>query len=172
MILSGKKIQEEVTNGNIIISPFSAKQINPNSYNYRLGGTLMFYKVQELDVKKQNEVESIKIGPEGYVLQPDRVYLGHSVERFSSKLYVPIVRGRSSIGRLGLFVHITADLIDFGSDGQYTLMFHAVQPIKIYAGMQIGQVTFWEMDGERKRYNGKYQHSKGPMPSQVHKDFL
>lgn len=83
---------------------------------------------------------------------------------------MPIIRARSSIARLGLFVHVTADLIDLGSFGQLTLQLHAVQPVRIYPGMLIGQVTFWEATGERVLYDGKYQHSRGPQPSKAHLD--
>lgn len=88
-----------------------------------------------------------------------------------SNFYVPIIRGRSSTGRIGIFIHITADLIDIGSVNQWTLQMHAVQPVKIYPQMLIGQVTFWTIQGKIKLYEGKYQGSKGPMASQIHKDF-
>ena len=84
---------------------------------------------------------------------------------------MPIIRGKSSTGRIGLFVHITADLIDIGSHGKLTLMLHSVQPVRIYPGMRIGQVTFWSTVGDIELYTGKYQHSKGPQASQTYKDF-
>ena len=89
-----------------------------------------------------------------------------------SKHCVPIIRGRSSTGRLGLFIHITADIIDIGSINQWTLQMHAVQKIKIYPGMLIGQVTFWVPKGKIILYKGKYQGSRGPMESQIYKDFI
>lgn len=113
----------------------------------------------------------IEIPTEGYILEPEILYLGHTEEMMGSNWYVPIIRGRSSIGRIGLFIHITADLIDIGSINQWTLQLHCVQPIRIYAGMLIGQVTFWHVDGEITLYQGKYQGSRGPMASQIHKDF-
>lgn len=172
MILSGKKIEEEVRNGAITIVPFSSTQVSPNSYNFKLGNSMKVYKNAHLDAKKQNEVEELSIGTEGIVLQPGRIYLGHTVERISSSTYVPVVGGRSSVGRLGLSVHVTADLIDFGFVGQYTLMMNVVQPTRIYAGMEIGQITFWEISGERTIYDGKYQNAIGPVPSQTYRDFL
>lgn len=108
---------------------------------------------------------------EGIVLQPGRIYLGHTLEVMGSDHYVPIIRGRSSVARLGLFVHVTADLIDIGSHNQWTLQFHAVQPVRIYPGMRIGQVTFWHPDGKIELYRGKYQGSMGPRGSEVHRDF-
>lgn len=171
MILTGKKIIEEVNNNRIIIDPFKVEQINPNSYNFRLGNVVMVYKNNLLDPKVVNETETIEIPDSGLTLQPDRLYLGHTIEVMGSNFYVPIIRGRSSTGRLGLFVHITADLIDIGSINQWTLQMHAVQPVKIYKGMLIGQVTFWKVEGDIVLYEGKYQGSRGPMSSQIFKDF-
>ncbi len=171
MILTGPRIEEEVKKKAIVIEPFCEDQINPNSYDFRLGDYVKVYKNKILDTKRQNETEIIKIPPEGLELQPDKLYLGYTMETIGSNTYVPILRGKSSTGRVGLFVHITADLIDIGSCGQFTLMMHAVQPVKIYQGMKIGQVTFWKVLGKVVLYEGKYQGSKGPSESQVYKDF-
>ena len=69
-------------------------------------------------------------------------------------------------------MHITADLIDIGSYNQWTLQLHAIQPVRVYPNMLIGQVTFWCVKGEITLYSGKYQGSKGPMESEIYKDFL
>lgn len=172
MILTGPRIKAEVKKKKITIEPFFVDQINPNSYDFRLGEYVKVYKSTILDTKKNNEVEIIKIPDTGLELQSDRLYLGYTMEVIGSNFYVPILRGKSSTGRIGLFIHITADLIDIGSCGQFTLMMHAVQPVKIYPGMKIGQVTFWKVLGNVVLYEGKYQGSKGPGESQVHKDFL
>lgn len=172
MILSGMKIQEKVLANEITIDPFFPSQINPNSYNFRLGKTLIVYKELVIDhPKKENPTLTITIPNEGYLLEPTRLYLGHTEEVMGSNLYVPIIRGRSSIGRIGIFVHITADLIDIGSINQWTLQMHCVQPVRIYPGMLIGQVTFWNVEGEICLYKGKYQGSRGPMASQIFRDF-
>jgi dCTP deaminase len=172
MILTGPRIVQEVVKGNITVTPFNTKYVNPNSYDFRLGNTLLIYKSKTLDTKQSNETELLEIPKDGIVLQPDRLYLGHTIETIGSDKYVPILRGKSSTGRVGLFIHITADLIDIGSVGQFTLMLHAVQPVKVYPGMRIGQVTFWQPIGDIDLYKGKYQGSEGPMASQVHKDFI
>lgn len=172
MILTGSKIIKEVEKGNIIIDPFNVNQINPNSYNFRLGETIKVYKNKTLDAKRYNKTRTIVIPKEGLVLKPNILYLGHIKERMGSEKYVPIIRGRSSTGRLGLFVHITADLIDIGSINQWTLMMHSVQGVIVYPNMLIGQVTFWEVKGDIKLYSGKYQGSVGPIESQSYKDFI
>lgn len=171
MILTGPKIHEEVLNGSIIIDPFDPTQLNPNSYDFRLGSKLKVYKNLELDTKHENETETIELTESGIILYPNKLYLGHTSEKIGSEKYVPIIRGKSSTGRLGLFVHITADLIDIGYIGRFTLMLHAVQPLRVLPNMRIGQVTFWKVFGDIKLYEGKYQGSMEPAASQVFKDF-
>ncbi len=172
MILTGNKIKEEILSGRIIINPFFESQLNPNSYNFHLGNKIKIYKNYILDPKIKQETETLFIPKDGFILDPKKLYLGHTEEVMGSEHFVPIIRGRSSTGRLGLFIHITADLIDIGSINQWTLQLHAVQRIKIYPGMLIGQVTFWMPKGQINLYNGKYQGSKGPMESQIYKDFV
>jgi dCTP deaminase len=99
------------------------------------------------------------------LLHPDRIYLVNTEEVMGSTRFVPIIRGRSSVGRLGVFIDITADLIDLGSINQWTLQLHAVHPVRIYPGMLIGQVTFWTTFGRRVQYGGKYQGRRSPVPS-------
>jgi dCTP deaminase len=171
MILTGSEIVREWEAKRIGIDPFRPDQINPNSYNFRLGPTIMYYKNRTLDVKTRQETVTVTIPDNGFVLQPDRIYLGHTEETMGSNNYVPIIRARSSTARIGLFIHITADLIDIGSYNQWTLQLHAIQPVRIYHGMLIGQVTFWCVKGEITLYTGKYQGSKGPMGSEIYKDF-
>src|SRR4051812_41517588 len=111
MILTGPRIAEEVKNGRITIEPFDPKLINPNSYDFHLGDKILVYKDVVLDAKKDNPTETITLTEEGFTLMPDKLYLGHTQEIIGSNTYVPIMRGKSSTGRVGLFIHITADLI-------------------------------------------------------------
>ena len=171
MILSGKKIIEEVENNKITIFPFNSENINPNSYNYTLDDYLKVYDENILDAKKNMKTKIIKIEDDGIVLEPNKLYLGCTKEIIGSNYYVPIITGRSSTGRLGLFVHITSDLVDIGFKGKLTLQFCATQPVKIYKGMKIGQVMFWKVFGDIDLYNGKYQNSNEPRQSEIWKDF-
>ena len=171
MILTGPEIIKQIEKGRIEITPFSPEQINPNSYNFRLGEGIKYYVNRILDPKIKQEVHEVRIGPEGLVLYPDKIYLGHTLEVMGSDYFVPMIKGRSSTARLGLFIHVTADIIDIGSHNQWTLQLHAVQPIRIYPKMLIGQVTFWKVFGEIELYHGKYQGSMGPCESQIYKDF-
>lgn len=171
MILTGSAIDRYVKSGEIVIEPYNSENLNPNSYNFHLGDYVLMYKNEVLDPKKKQETERIEISDEGLILYPNKLYLGYIKEKMGSEKYVPIINGRSSTGRLGLFVHITANLIDIGSINNWTLQMHAVQPVKIYKDMSIGQVTFWKPYGEINLYDGKYKGSTGPMESQVWRDF-
>lgn len=170
MILTGKKIASEVAAGRIRIDPFDTKRLSPNSYDFTLGSTLKWYRNYVLDCRRENPTVSAHIPPTGFLLHPGRIYLGHTVETMGSDHFVPIIRGRSSIARLGLFIHVTADIIDIGSHNQWTLQLHAVQPMRIYARMIVGQVTFWQPEGDITLYKGKYQGSVGPWGSMIHLD--
>lgn len=172
MILTGPRIQEEVSKGTISIHPFTPSQINPNSYDFRLHNTLVTYTEPTLDVSLNNPTSSLAIPAEGLCLVPNRVYLGATTEFMGSAHFVPIIRGKSSLARLGLFIHMTADLIDLGDPQRWTLQLHVVQPLKIYPGMLVGQVTFWQPLGERIMYDGKYRGATGPRASESFRDFL
>lgn len=171
MILSGKKIIEEVESKKIIIHPFNIDDINPNSYNYTLDDYIKVYEDDVLDAKKNMKTKLIKIPDDGMILEPNKLYLGCTKEIIGSDYYVPVITGRSSTGRLGLFVQITSDLVDIGFKGKLTLQFCATQPVKIYKGMKIGQVMFWKVFGDVNLYKGKYQNSTEPRQSEIWRDF-
>lgn len=171
MILTGSEIRRRVECGDICIEPFDAGALNPNSYNFRLGTYVYVYVNNVLDPRVEQPVQRIDIPDEGLRLDTDRLYLGYTFEKMGSDKFVPILNGRSSTGRLGLFVHITANLIDIGSINHWTLQLHATLPVIVYRQMLIGQVTFWRTYGEIELYHGKYQNNEGPMPSLIWKDF-
>ena len=153
MILTGEKIIKEYHSGNITIKPFCLDQINPNSYNYRLGNSIkVFYKFD----KGRAFFKKINIPIEGYTLKPNQMYLSNTKEIIGSSKYAMSLIGRSSIGRYGLFLQVSANLGHTTSNHKWTLEIVAVRPIKIYPGMIIGQVSFWKNLGGIKKYNGKY----------------
>ena len=110
MILSGKEIQRHIGK-EIIIEPFDQSRVNPNSYNLTLHNELLVYENHELDMKKLNPTKRITIPEEGLVLEPNRLYLGRTNEFTKTEGFVPMLEGRSSTGRLGLFIHVTACLL-------------------------------------------------------------
>ena len=171
MILTGTEIDKQVKLGRIHISPYNPSDLNPNSYNFRLGKTLKVYDSYELDSAKPNSAREIIIPEEGYWLQPNVLYLGHTIEEMGSDNYVPIMQARSSIGRLGLYIYLNSGLGDLGFKKQWTLELHTIQPLKVYPNMKIGQMLFWIPHGKIVLYNGKYKNSAGPETSQIWKDF-
>ena len=171
MILSGKEIQKRINN-DIIIEPFIEQRINPNSYNLSLHNELLLYKDSILDMKKDNRVDRIIIPSSGLILNPNRLYLGRTVEYTETKNLVPMLEGRSSIGRLGLFVHVTAGFGDVGFKGYWTLEIFCVQPVKIYPDVEICQIYFHTLEGDYDNYtSSKYQNNKSIQPSMLYKDF-
>ena len=171
MILSGKEIERHMGN-EIIIKPFNKSQLNPNSYNLRLADELMIYDLHELDMKKKNSGHLIKIPEEGYLLEPNKLYLARTVEYTKTECFVPMLEGRSSVGRLGLFIHVTAGFGDVGFSGYWTLEMFCVQPIRIYSGVEICQIYFHTVLGTAdKSDSGKYQNNKGIQTSLPYKDF-
>ena len=171
MILTGREIHKQVNLGRIHISPFDASLLNPNSYNFRLGDTLKVHNDFVIDPKKENSFRVIKIPESGFLLEPNRLYLGHTVEEMGSDFYVPTMQARSSVGRLGLFIYLNSGLGDIGFKRQWTLELQAIQPLIIYPHMKIGQMLFWNIDGDIVLYDGKYKNSIGPETSQIWKDF-
>lgn len=163
MILSGLKIKEEIKNGNIIIEPYNNSLLNPNSYNYRLSDIIYEITDNVINPSKKNNVKKIKIPTEGYVLKPNRLYLGSTYERIGSSKYVTQLIGRSSVGRLGLFLQVTAPLGHVGCNHCWTLELRVVQPLRIYPMMKIGQVTFWCIHGDTalNYKSGKYNKYLG-----------
>lgn len=170
MILSGLKIKDEVFNGNITISPFNENLLNPNSYNYRLGDELLLIEDDIINPKKKTNFKRIKIPKEGIILEPNKLYLGSTVEKIGSDKYVTQLIGRSSVGRLGLFLQVTAPLGHVGCNHSWTLELKVVEPLRVYSNMKIGQVTFWKIDGNYEVYNGEYTNYTKPHISKFYKN--
>lgn len=165
MILSGSEIKAQL-GGNICIEPFSSDQLNPNSYNLTLHDELLVYEEIVLDMKRPNRFRRMTIPEEGLVLQPNQLYLGRTIEHTETHNLVPMLEGRSSIGRLGLFVHVTAGFGDVGFSGFWTLEMFAVQPVRIYPGVQVCQIFYHTLEGAVTEYqSGKYQHNTDIQPS-------
>ena len=169
MILSGQEIRARL-GGDIHIEPFHDSALNPNSYNLTLHDELMVYEEVVLDMAKANRVRRIPIPREGIVLSPNQLYLGRTVERTETHNLVPQIEGRSSVGRLGLFVHVTAGFGDVGFAGHWTLEMFAVQPVRIYAGVPICQIIYHELTGAINEYDSKYQHNHDIQPSLLFKE--
>lgn len=183
MILSGPAIYAAVERGFIDISPFDESRLNPASYDLELGDEVGIYAVpgglrgykRTLDSKHESPFMLERMDrTEGFTVEPGYLYLMHTRERISTKRFVPVLDGKSSIGRLGVLVHVTAGYGDPGFDGQYTLEVTSIaHPVVLYPGMLIAQMRFHDLVGEPHYYNGNYQGatSTGPVPSASWRQF-
>jgi len=171
MILSGLEIKKHIGN-EIYIKPYDEKQLNPNSYNLKLHNELLIYDETVLDMKQPNKTKSIIIPDDGLLLHPNTLYLGRTLEHTKTDCFVPMLEGRSSVGRLGISIHVTAGFGDVGFDGFWTLEIYCVQPVMIYPKIEICQIYYHTIQGEYEKYvSGKYQGNIGIQPSLIYKEF-
>lgn len=177
MILSDKKILDEIKKGNIVLEPFDRKFLGTNSYDVHLGKWLAVYENDILDAKLHNKITKFEIPQDGFILLPSKLYLGVTEEYTETKNYVPFLEGKSSIGRLGIDIHSTAGKGDAGFCNTWTLEISVKQPVRIYAGMPIGQIIYFEISGDieipyNSKSNAKYnEKTKFPVESMMFKNF-
>lgn len=156
MILTDKQIKQAIADGSIVISPFRAECLGSNSYDVHLAETLAIYKDEILDARAHNEAEFFSIPKEGFVLLPDKLYLGVTEEYTETHRHVPFLEGKSSVGRLGIDIHATAGKGDVGFSNTWTLEISVRQPVRVYAGMPIGQLIYFEISDDCEvPYNSK-----------------
>lgn len=171
MILSGLEIEKNI-GGDIVIDPYDPKRLNPNSYNLSLHNELLVYENHTLDMKVANPAKTIQIPEQGLLLEPNRLYLGRTNEYTKTERFVPMLEGRSSVGRLGIFIHVTAGFGDVGFAGYWTLEIFCIQPVRIYPNVEICQIYYHDIHGDYTPYrSGKYQNNTGIQPSLLYKDF-
>ena len=148
MILTGKEIINQVKEKNITIKPFDEQNINPDSYDISLGNYIYCYEDSDLDAFKKNRVKKIEIGKNGYKLKKNKFYFSYSDETISTNMFVPMLHSKSGIARIGLFVHITADLMNVGHNGKVLLQLYPTNDVIVYPNQKIGQVSFWMVEKE------------------------
>lgn len=190
MPLTAKAIHEAVEKGEIIIDPFDPAQLNPNSYNVKLGEELGVYvppgmaeiaaecfrigtvlPQTQLDCRADNPMIYVKLPAEGALLHPGKLYLGSTVEFTDTPRHVPLIEGRSSLARLGIKAHITGGFGDIGFRGHWTLEIEVTEPVRIYPLMEFAQVYFHTPSGAIEQlYQGKYRDQVRPTPSRLFKE--
>jgi dCTP deaminase len=176
--LSDSVIREWRELGRLKITPWNPDSLGSNSYDVHLGRWLAEYDGYELDAAKENAIHYYAIPCDGFVLTPGHLYLGVTREHTESHDCVPRLSGKSSVGRLGISVHVTAGEGDAGFIGHWTLEITAALPVRIYAGMPIGQITWTECPRVSQEYaakasmkyaqTGGFQADPRPMPSRMH----
>lgn len=176
MILSDQQILESMEQGLIRVEPFRRECLGTNSYDVHLGSTLGIYKDDILDAKKHNTIETLTIPPEGIVLQPHLFYLGVTEEYTETLAHVPFLEGKSSVGRLGIDIHATAGKGDVGFCNYWTLEISVKKPVRVYSGMPIGQLIYFEVKGAvlnpyNTKATAKYNETKAlPVESMMWKN--
>ena len=156
MILSDSEILQSIEKGEILISPFRRECLGSNSYDVHLSPQLAVYKDSVLDAKKHNQIEELAIPAEGLILEPHEFYLGVTEEYTETWKHVPFLEGKSSVGRLGIDIHATAGKGDVGFSNHWTLEISVKKPVRVYAGMPIGQLIYFTVAGEVARpYHSK-----------------
>lgn len=160
MILSDKEILRSIENRNIVIEPYRPECLGTNSYDVHLGKWLAVYEDKVLDARIHNKIRHFEIGPDGFVLLPGTLYLGVTEEYTETHHTVPFLEGKSSIGRLGIDIHATAGKGDVGFCNTWTLEISCVQPVRVYAGMPIGQLIYFEVAGDIENYYNRKTNAK------------
>lgn len=174
MILSDHTIMYNVVDNRLAIEPLDPKQIQPASVDIRLGNT--FSIVEDFPdgiITMDSKIAYKTITADRYVLMPGQFVLATTMEYFKlPDNLTAFVEGRSSLGRMGLFIQ-NAGWVDPGFEGEITLeLFNANKcAIELKAGRRVGQLVFAEMDKPALHpYNGKYQGQKGATGSKVYMD--
>jgi dCTP deaminase len=160
MILSDLRILEEINKGSIVIEPFERRFLGSNSYDVHLGKHLAVYENKILDARQHNKIIHFEIPDEGYVLQPGTLYLGVTAEYTETHAHVPFLEGKSSTGRLGIDIHATAGKGDVGFCNTWTLEISCVHAVRIYAGMPIGQLIYFPLEGDVEYSYGSKENAK------------
>lgn len=177
MILSDDEILDNIERGRIVICPFRRERLGSNSYDVHLGRTLAVYEDEELDAKNHNRIRMFEIPDEGFVLMPNMLYLGVTEEYTETHAHVPFLEGKSSVGRLGIDIHATAGKGDVGFCNYWTLEISVKQPVRVYAGMPIGQLIYFEVKGKvltpyNQKGSAKYNETRpAPVESMMWKNF-
>ncbi|MCM1335398.1 MAG: dCTP deaminase [Bacteroides sp.] len=174
MILSDKTLAELIEKNELKISPLESEQIQPASVDIRLGDTFGIVEDSPAGIiTLESEIRYKTIRTDTYVLLPGQFVLATTMEYIELPDHLTaFVEGRSSFGRMGLFIQ-NAGWVDPGFKGEITLeLFNSNRcAIELKAGRRVGQLVFAEMDAAALRpYRGKYQGQKGATGSRVYLD--
>lgn len=192
MVLTDRKIIEAIEEGKLKIEPFDIELLNPNSMDFTLRSKCKMYEKtytegrkrgdviyfqEPLDCKRDNPTIEFDITEEGFVLQPNELYLFATNEKISiSGDICGTTLGKSSLGRLGLDIHICAGFIDSGFEGFLVLELRTIYPLRIYPNMKICQIKFERTEGVPdvpydKKKGSKYAGQNGVTESKMHLNF-
>ena len=170
MILSDQTILQLLDQGTLTISPLEPGQLQPASVDVRLGSTFSIVEDSPSGVvTMEHQIQYKTITTDTYVLLPGQFVLATTMEYFNlPDNLTAFVEGRSSLGRMGLFIQ-NAGWVDPGFEGEITLELFCA--IELRSGRRVGQMVFAEMDRPALHpYAGKYQGQRGATGSRVYLD--
>lgn len=167
MILTGAEIEQEVERSRIVIDPFRAGSIEPNSYGFRLSPHLIVYEDRVLDARRAPTARSIEMSEGGSVLAPGTLYLGSTVERLGSPHYAATLYARRSVSTMGMWIQYSAPLGHMDAIISWTLEIRVAHPIVVYPDMPIGKIAFWATAGRGRPYRGRYRGSVTTVASRL-----
>ena len=180
MLLSDRDIKTQLASGRIGLAPSDDAMVQPSSVDVRLDRYFRLFdnhKYPFIDpAEDQPELTRlIETKPdEPFILHPGEFVLGATYEQVTLPDDVAArLEGKSSLGRLGLLTHSTAGFIDPGFSGHVTLELSnvATLPIKLWPGMKIGQLCFFQLSSPTEKpygsaeYSSRYQGQRGPTAS-------
>jgi len=186
MLLSDKDIRAQIEAGRIGLEPLEMELLQPSSMDVRLDRFFRLFdnhKYPYIDPAEQQDelTRLVDVGPEeAFILHPGEFVLGSTFEFVSlPKDIAARLEGKSSLGRLGLLTHSTAGFVDPGFKGHVTLELSnvATLPIKLWPGMKIGQLCFFQLSSPSEnpygseKYGSRYQGQRGPTASRSFKNF-
>jgi dCTP deaminase len=186
MLLSDRDIRSQIEAGRIGLEPLDMNLIQPSSMDVRLDRFFRLFdnhkypfidpREQQDDLTRFVEVKS----DEAFILHPGEFVLGSTYEFVKLPEDIAArLEGKSSLGRLGLLTHSTAGFVDPGFQGHVTLELSntATLPIKLWPGMKIGQLCFFQLSSASEnpygsaKYGSRYQGQRGPTASRSHLNF-
>jgi dCTP deaminase len=178
-VLTNTYIKQCLDREKIKITPFRKEALNSSGYDVHLGKNIYLADYQtKIDLKQPSDrfFALHEIPEEGFLLYPAMLILGVTVEHFQADNHLMMYEGKSSLGRLGVESHICAGAGDVGFEGHWTLEIRCMFPTRIYAGMPIGQVMFFQTimaadEGGYKAkgsYNNAFQEDPKPILSNYH----
>jgi dCTP deaminase len=165
VILTGPEIHQSILDGRVVIEPFNAARLEPNSYGFHLGEALLAYTDAEVNAFEAKTTEVIQLPEEGYVLEPHRFYLGSTLERMGSPIYASELYARLSTALCGIFIQTSAPLGHTGGIIRWTLEIVVAHQVRVYPRMLIGKICFWRSQGAITPYTGRYQQSPSVVQS-------
>lgn len=177
-VLVDRDVESCIKSGSIVITPYDRKHLGTNSYDVHLADMLKVYTDPDepLDAREPRETMELPIGEHGRVLYPEELYLASTIEYTESHDHLPILNGKSSLGRLGLSIHVTAGTGDVGFKGYWTMELFVIRPLRVYPGMAIGQLLwFTASDRPEVPYHSKSTAKYGgldpfPQGSLMHRE--